>query len=169
MRRCIEFEIASGLDACCDEVWRAVSTMKGVNSELHPFVHMTTHPQYQALPTVVVPGRLIFRSWLLLFGVVPFDRHALALEDVHDGRGFIEESSSWLQSRWRHERSLARGAAGGCVVTDRLVIEPRLMITRGIVGVIVKQLFAHRHRQLRKRFGLHVVTGVSPNDDSGGA
>ncbi len=153
MRRGVEIQIVSALDAGCDAVWGQISTMKGVNAELHPFVHMTTGPDHQVLADAMVPGRTLFRSWLLLFGVLPFDRHALALQEVDEGRGFVEESSSWLQRRWRHERRLARGANGGCVVTDRLVIEPRVMGTRVIVGAIVKRLFAHRHRQLRKRFG----------------
>lgn len=159
MPRDVEFEISTALDAGCEEVWRVVSTMDGVNAELHPFVHMTTHEHHQDLPEVVVPGRVIFRSWLLLFGVVPFDRHALALTEVNEGRGFVEESSSWQQRRWRHERRLAPDAAGGCVVTDHLVVEPRLTIARGIVGAFVRRLFAHRHRRLRKRFGVPVRTG----------
>ncbi|MEP1124476.1 MAG: hypothetical protein ABJH68_11360 [Ilumatobacter sp.] len=127
---------------------------------------MTTHPQFTALPSVVVPGEVVFRSGLLLFGVVPFDRHALALVDVDDGRGFVEESSSWLQRRWRHERRLTRGEAGRCVVTDHLAIEPRLTIMRGIVGAIARQLFAHRHRRLRKRLGGRAATCAGPNVDS---
>jgi hypothetical protein len=58
----------------------------------------------------------MFRSWLLLFGVLLFDRHALALEAVTDGEGFVEESTSWMQRRWRHERLLTETDAGGCIV-----------------------------------------------------
>lgn len=120
----IEFEVVSTLAADYDDVWRVVSTMTGVNSELHPFVHMTSLREHQVLPTVVTPGHVVFRSWLLLFGVVPFDRHALALERVDNGRGFVEESQSWLQRRWRHERTLTNVPGGVCVVSDRLMIEP---------------------------------------------
>ncbi len=152
----IEFEFASSLDADVHEVWKVVSTMKGVNFELHPFVHMTSGRDHQTLPTDVAPGHVIFRSWLLLFHVLPFDRHFLALDDFEHDRGFVEESSSWLQRRWRHERRLASDQGHGCVIADRLVIEPRLQLSRPLVSLIVKTLFHHRHRRLKRRFGVTV-------------
>ncbi len=149
----IEFRFATSLHADVHDVWRVVSTMKGVNFELHPFVHMTSGRNHQTLPTDVAPGRVIFRSWLLLFHVLPFDRHSLALNQIERGRGFIEESSSWLQRRWRHERSLTPDQGHGCLVVDRLVIEPRLRLFRPLVSLIVTHLFQHRHRRLKRRFG----------------
>ena len=65
----------------------------------------------------------------------------------------LEESSSWLQRRWRHERTLTSTESGGCTIEDRLVIEPRLRLFRPVVSAVVEQLFAHRHRRLVKRFG----------------
>ena len=126
--------------------------MTGVNYELHPFIRMTSPRAQDTLP-VEVDGRVIFKSWLLLFGVVPLDRHALALASVHEGAGFVEESSSWLQRRWRHERTLTATESGGCTIEDRLVIEPRLRLFRPVVSAVVEQLFAHRHRRLVKRYG----------------
>ncbi len=153
----IEFEIASTLAAHRDEVWPVVSTMTGVNFELHPVLHMTSRKEHELLATAATPGQVVFRSWLLLFGVVPFDRHALAFESMDDGRGFVEESSSWLQRRWRHERTLTEVSTGGCVVSDRLVIKPRLGISRPVVAAIVEHLFEHRHGRLRKRFGTAAI------------
>ena len=127
-----------------------------MNSELHPFVHMTSGHKHQTLPTDVTPGQVIYRSWLLLFHVLPFDRHSLALENIEHDRGFVEESSSWLQRRWRHERRLAPDQSHGCLLTDRLVIEPRLRLARPLVSFIVTQLFHHRHRRLEGRFGVTV-------------
>ena len=150
----IEFEFASSLDADVQEVWQVVSTMKGVNFELHPFIHMTSGRGHQTLPTDVVRGRVVFRSWLLLFHVLPFDRHALALDQIEQGRGFIEESSSWLHLRWRHERRLTPDRGRGCLIADRLAIEPRLRLSRPLVSLIVTQLFQHRHRRLKRRFGV---------------
>lgn len=126
--------------------------MTGVNYELHPFIRMTSPRAHDTLPTEV-DGSVIFKSWLLLFGVVPLDRHALALAHVREGVGFVEESSSWLQRRWRHERTLTATEPGGCTIEDRLVIEPRLRLFRPVVSAVVGQLFAHRHRRLVKRFG----------------
>lgn len=142
----------SSVDATQDTVWNSISTMTGVNYELHPFVRMTNPPAQDALPTEV-DGSVVFKSWLLLFGLMPFDRHALALVHVHEGVGFVEESSSWLQRRWRHERTLTTTEEGGCTIEDRLVIEPRLRLFRPVVSAVVGQLFSHRHRRLVKRFG----------------
>jgi hypothetical protein len=147
-------ELSSELTASRPTVWATVSTMQGVNAELFPFVRMT-HPR--GLPSITTvdpaPGTVLFQSWLLLFGVLPFDRHALALDEVSDGDGFVEESTSWLQRRWRHERRLTDRAAGGCIVTDRLTIEPRLAMMKPVEAVVVRRLFDHRHRRLRQRFG----------------
>jgi len=149
----IEFEFASSLEADVHDVWRVVTTMKGVTSELHPFVHMTSGPEHQTLPTDVAPGQVMLKSWLLLFHVLPFDRHSLALDHIEHDRGFAEESSSWLQRRWRHERPLAPNQDHGCLIADRLVIEPRLRLGRPLVSLIVKLLFHHRHRRLKRHFG----------------
>ena len=139
--------------ACRAEVWAAVSTMQGVNYELMPVVRMTYPARAPRLTAAdIKPGELLFKSWLLAFGAVPFDRHALVLIEVADGYGFVEESSSWGQRRWRHERRL-RDAVGGCVVTDHLAVEPRLPMTQPVVRAAVPWLFRHRHRRLRRRFG----------------
>ena len=148
----IELEFCSSLDADVADVWSFVSTMKGVNFELHPFIHMSSSPEHRSLPATITPGRVVFRSWLLLFCVIPIDRHALALTQIDDGGGFVEESSTWIQRRWRHERRLTTDQDHRCVITDRLVIEPRLRFARPFVASIARQLFLHRHRRLQRRF-----------------
>jgi hypothetical protein len=150
--RPLEISAASSVDATHDTVWNSISTMNGVNDELHPLVRMTSPREHHALPTEV-DGSVVFKSWLLLFGIMPFDRHALALVTVDAGVGFVEESSSWLQRRWRHERTVTPTARGGCTIDDHLVIEPRFRLLRPVVSVVVRQLFAHRHRRLVRRFG----------------
>lgn len=150
----IDLSFSSTLRAPRPEVWAVVSTMSGVNAELRPFVRMT-YPNLaeQLSHAAIVPGQVLFRSWLLAGSVIPIDRHDLALERVIDGEGFDEESTSMLQRRWRHERRLIDTPEGGCVVRDRLVIVPRLSIARPMVARTVRFLFDHRHRVLRKRFG----------------
>lgn len=127
--------------------------MAGVNAELGPWLRMT-HPADRAdlATTEVSPGEVVFHSWLLALGVVPFDRHALAFEQLGDG-GFVEESTSWLQRRWRHERRVAARPDGGCSVTDVLVVVPRLPPARPLVAALVRAVFRHRHRRLVRRFG----------------
>ncbi len=131
-----------------------VSTMEGVNAELRPFVRMTFPAEAgQLSDAAIVPGQVLFQSWLLAGSVVPMDRHSLALERVIDGEGFDEESTSLLQRRWRHERRLLDTSDGGCRVQDHLVIVPRLKLARPLVAWTVRRLFDRRHRVLRRRFG----------------
>lgn len=145
-------EIRSALRAPADQVWAHASTMEGVNHELGPWVHMTVPAAARGKSLVdVVVGREAFASVLLLFGFLPFDVHHLTLERV-DGRGFAEESWSWHQRRWRHERRV-ESTEGGCVLTDRLTVVPRLAPVF-LVKPMVRWLFQARHRKLRLRFGV---------------
>lgn len=153
MPRPIEIGINSIVAADREDVWRSISTMTGVNYELRPILVMTRPRDHETLPVEVTPGRVIFASWLLLFGLLPVDRHALALERVDAGFGFIEESTSWLQRRWRHKRTLTTLDSGGCRVVDELVVEPRIGCLRPVTSAVVVRLFTHRHRRLASRFG----------------
>lgn len=125
--------------------------MDGVNHELAPFIRMTVPRAARGLRLSDVPrGQEAFVSTLLGFGWLPFDRHHLTLVSVGE-RSFVEESWSWLQRRWRHERSVTPDG-NGCVITDRLVVEPR-GAPRALVAPIVRSIFEARHRALRRRFG----------------
>ncbi|MFN7148802.1 MAG: hypothetical protein ACK4V6_04910 [Microthrixaceae bacterium] len=97
-------------------------------------------------------------SWLLAGGWIPFDRHALRLVTVEDrgvdGGGFLEESTSWLQARWRHERDVEPLGAHRSRVTDRLVVVPRVALARPVVAWAVSWLFDRRHRVLADTFGI---------------
>lgn len=98
-------------------------------------------------------GQTAFASWLLLFGVLPVDRHLLCLERVLPGQGFDERSRSWAQREWVHRRRVLE-AVGGCVVRDELAFTPRIEVMRPLLSLFVRAVFAHRHRRLRARFGL---------------
>jgi ligand-binding SRPBCC domain-containing protein len=153
MAKPIQLELSSRLSAPAEVVWSHVSTMRGVNEELAPLVRMTYPRRFGRLPDEGInPGAPLFRSWLLFLGIVPFDRHTLALESVEEGHGFVEESTSWLQRRWRHERTVTQ-AGGTCILVDHLVVEPRLRFARPLVDVAVGHLFRRRHRWLVRRFG----------------
>ncbi len=148
-----EIVLASELDAPAAEVWAHASTMDGVNLELMPLVRMHVPRQARGKGIADAPlGEVAFHSWLLAFGVVPFDRHALRLVAIDDGRGFAEESSSLLQRVWRHERTIAP-RDGGCVVSDRVGVEPRLALAEPFAAAMVRAIFRHRHRRLQRRFG----------------
>ncbi len=134
-------------------LWEIVGTMSGVNAELGPWVRMSVPAVARGLHLEDAPrGRLAFVSWVSLGGVLPFDRHALTLQEVWPGRGFVEESTSWLHRRWRHERTL-EDEGRGCRITDAVTFEPRLGWSTAPARAIVAALFEHRHRRLRRRFG----------------
>ena len=126
--------------------------MQGVNDELMPLVRMTVPRRARGLTLADVPlGVHAFTSYLLAFGVVPFDAHFLRLDEVGQ-RHFVERSSSLLQRLWQHERAV-EPEGDGCRVTDRVTFEPRLPGLARLARPIVARLFAHRHRRLRARFG----------------
>jgi ligand-binding SRPBCC domain-containing protein len=146
-------ERSSVLHADPHEVWTAVSTMEGVNRELAPWVRMTVPGAATGMRLEDAPlGRPVFTSWLLLLGVIPFDRHRLVLEEVEPGRRFLERSSSWIQRIWQHER-IVESHPEGCRVTDRITVQPRLPLVGVLARPLVDGLFRHRHRVLRRRYG----------------
>ena len=166
MQRTVELSFASALACDRAEVWARVATMEGVNPEVSPFLKMTYPNNAPTLSSQHVPcNDVLFASWLLLFGVIPFDRHALAIESINDGVGFVEDSTSLLQRRWRHARTISE-LAGGCVVQDHLTVEPRLAHAAPIVERVVRRLFNHRHRKLQQQFGALTVpaTAIPPTN-----
>jgi ligand-binding SRPBCC domain-containing protein len=148
----IALEFRSRVAAPPDVVWRVVATMDGVNAELAPWLRMTHPPDRADLRAQMVPpGAVVFHSWLLLFGVLPVDRHALSFESLHE-RGFDERSTSWSNRIWIHRRRVEPDGDGSQVM-DQLWFEPRLSPLAPLVRRFVGALFRHRHARLRARFG----------------
>lgn len=142
-------KMASDLPVPLIEVWQQVSTMEGVNDELAPFIRMTSPPDVRRLPFTQSPLKQpLFASWLLLFGVLPFDRHQLRLDEVWEG-GFRENSSSLIHRVWRHERIIIANGTGS-TLTDTLNFEPRISLLGYIILPVVRFLFQHRHRRLKR-------------------
>jgi ligand-binding SRPBCC domain-containing protein len=146
----VTVEVSSTLSSPAHEVWAQASTLQGVNYELAPWVRMTAPRTARPSLADAPIGTQAFASVLLLFGVFPFDVHHLFFERVYEF-GFDEESWSWLNRRWRHERRIVPNA-DGTKVTDRLTVEPRLA-PKVLVALLVRQLFLSRHRRLRRAFG----------------
>lgn len=146
--------MATQLAAPAGAVWDRVSTFEGVNDELRPLLRMTAPPHIRRLdPSEVRPGERLFRSWVLLFGVLPFDYDDITLVSVEPGRGFHERSSMLSMRVWEHERTLEPAGESSCVVRDRLSFQPRVPGTARLLRPVVQAVFAHRHRRLVKRFG----------------
>ena len=140
-------------------VWARVVTPEGINHELGPWMRMTM-PRSLRGKTIadVEAGQRLGRSWLLLFGVIPFDYDDLALAELEPGRRFLERSTMLSMRRWEHERTVEAVGEGRCEVTDRVAFELR----RGLASMpgsarltraILTRMFAHRHRRLAAYFG----------------
>jgi ligand-binding SRPBCC domain-containing protein len=147
------FSVTSHLHAPRQEVWARVSTMAGVNDELAPLLSMTYPPRVDSLePDDVTLGQPLFRSWIKLGGVLPFDYDDLVLVRIDAGEGFLERSTMLSQRSWEHERTL-RDTAGGCYLTDRIVFEPRVAAMGAPLRPLLRGFFRHRHRRLHRHFG----------------
>lgn len=143
------FEITSDISAPMTEVWQKVSTMQGVNDELAPLVRMSAPADLRRLPFTQAPLKQpLFASWVLLFGVLPFDRHQLRLDEVWEG-GFRENSSSLIHRTWRHEHVIIPHN-GSCTLKDTVRFEPRVPLLGYILLPVVRLIFRHRHKQLQQ-------------------
>ena len=151
----VEFTVSSVVPAPPAAVWARVTTMDGVNDELMPIVRMTIPRNLAGFTIDDAPlGERAFRSWILLFGLVPIDAHDLTLLTVDPVRGFHEHSSSLAQRHWIHERSLTP-LPEGTRVTDRIRFAPRVPFLAGALRPIFQAIFRHRHRRLGRYFSDH--------------
>jgi ligand-binding SRPBCC domain-containing protein len=147
-------EQQSVLAAPQETVWARVSTFEGINDELRPLMRMTAPARVRALdPSEVVLGERIFRSWVLLFGLIPIDYDDLTLIALEPGRGFHERSRMLSMRVWEHERTLEPAGDSATRVSDRLSFEPRLPGSGPLLERFIRATFRHRHRRLRRRFG----------------
>jgi ligand-binding SRPBCC domain-containing protein len=147
----------SDLQASPEQVWSWAVSMSGILAELRPFARMTVPRGLESLFDVDVElGKPLIRSWFLLFGFLPVDRIDLTLVELSAGRGFVEQSPMLSMRLWRHERTVVP-LSGGSRLRDRLTFEPRAGAP--LVKWFISSLFRHRHRVLRRSFG--VVPGGS--------
>jgi ligand-binding SRPBCC domain-containing protein len=154
VHRSAEVSVSSRLDARADRVWDRIVTPAGINDELRPLLRMTVPRGVERLdPASIELGRPIGRSWVLLFGLVPFDYDDITLVRLEEGRGFLERSRMLSQRVWEHERTLEPTADGGCLITDRVRWEPRIPLPGALLRPLFRAVFRHRHRRLRRRFG----------------
>jgi hypothetical protein len=148
----MRFSQSSDLAAAVEDVLPTL-TLGGVNAELWPWVRMTAPATWAQLPLAQWPAQqVLFKSWILLLGVLPIDRHAFFLQSVTPGRGFVETSSSTVNAQWNHTRTLAP-IAGGCRVTDTLEYQSRIAALGYLLYPAYRLVFWWRHRRLRARFG----------------
>jgi hypothetical protein len=127
-----------------------MTSAEGISRELWPLMKMTIPANLRTLGDVPLePGKPLFRSWVLLFGVLPIDRSDLTLLELTEPRGFVEQSPMLSMKLWRHERWLEEHGAR-TILVDRLTFEPRF--AGALVRWFIRTVFTHRHAVLRKHF-----------------
>ena len=148
-----EVEVISVVAADADRVWSEVIRFDGINAEFMPVMRMTSPRGWRDRSLEDVdPGQRLFRSWLLLFGVFPVDYDDIRLVEVGPGYRFLERSQMMSSSTWEHERVIEAVAPGTCRISDRVRFTPRWRLLGPVLRWFVPRLFAHRHRQLRRRY-----------------
>jgi hypothetical protein len=151
--RSAEISVSSRLEASPAAVWDRVIAPEGINDEMRPYLRMTLPPGVDEItPENIEVGVPIGRSWILLFGLLPFDYDDVCLARLEPGRGFLERSKMLSQRVWEHERTI-EPAAGGCTVTDRVSWQPRLGLPGAPLRPVIAWFFRHRHKRLRRHFG----------------
>lgn len=114
-----------------------------------PLMKLTAPKGFKTL-SVIFPRKNDFRSWVLLFGFIPFDHTDLNLTSLTLGKGFVEESNMGSMKSWRHTRTLVPHSDNEVSVIDELTFEPKRF--KSITKLVIQKFFEHRHKQLRRKF-----------------
>lgn len=156
--RSAEISVSSRLDAPPAQVWERVIAPEGINDEMRPYMRMTIPAGVDSLdPESVVLGEKIGRSWVLLFGLVPFDYDDLVLVELEPGHRFLERSTMLSQRAWEHERTIEPNGDSACTIADRVRWQPRLGLPARPLRPFIGWFFRHRHKRLRRCFGGEAV------------
>jgi hypothetical protein len=153
MRRRAEFEITSEFDAGAEAVWARAIDPAGINYELGPLMRMTVPRGVENFGLDDPEPGYIGRSWILLFGLIPFDYDDITVVRAEPGRGFLERSSMLSMRLWEHERTLEPLGENRCRISDRVAWEPRLPLPGAWLRPLIRATFSHRHRRLRGHWG----------------
>ncbi len=135
-----------------DIVWNGVTKMDGINDELYPLLKMTHPSDTKNLSIKDAPiNKFLFTSILLLFMFIPIDLHFLKLKKVKHGE-FVEESSSIIQNKWIHHRTITKDPhnKNHCILTDDLEWNTRIYgVANYIMYPIIYVIFWNRHYRLK--------------------
>lgn len=146
------FQITSHL-ACSAEQLLTTLNMQGVNTELAPLVRMTAPEAWRdKLITQWPTQQQLFSSWVMLFAVLPIDRHSFFFDAIDPASGFSENSSTWTNKHWQHQRTI-RDAGKGCEITDTVSYESRLPLLGALFKPVYRWVFTRRHQFLRRTYG----------------
>jgi hypothetical protein len=149
MQRRAEVKLVSELGADAETVWARAIDPAGINDELMPLMRMTVPRGARDFGLDdLEPGR-IGRSWVLLFGLIPFDYDNLNIIRINPGHSFLERSTMLSMRLWEHERTIEPLGEGSCRITDRLAWEPRLPLPGALLQPMIRAIFRHRHHRLQ--------------------
>lgn len=144
--------VSSKLNTRAETLWGEQS-IATVNYELGPWLRMTAPPAWRQLKLRDFGGAgPYFKSWILLLGLFPVDRHNFGTLTLGGELRFVEASSSWVNRAWRHERAV-RPVDGGCEVVDTVCMLPRLPLLGALLRPLYLFVFRHRHARLKRRHG----------------
>ena len=148
-----EVKVSSVVNADAARVWRDALRFDKINDELMPLLKMTS-PRDWSERTLdqVQPGQRLFRSWLLLFGLIPIDYDDICIAQIGPGYRFLERSQMMSASTWEHERIVIDELPGTCRITDRVRFTARSAPLGTVLRWFVPRVFAHRHDQLKARY-----------------
>jgi len=151
-----EFVVSSILAEEPAILWRHAVSPSGVNREFRPLLRMTFPSDISDLTAAWQPGERLFRSWLLLAGVVPIDYDDLVLEEVDPGRRAdrLRRSSA--------RRSRPRAAVSRAIHSTI----PAGVGARATHRARPRRLASHRSRALRAAAAL-ALRGLSPRLQGG--
>jgi hypothetical protein len=155
MKKSFSFSISSRHPVELFSVWSHISSMKGVNYELMPYIRMTYPKNRESIAasdtSLFKPGETVFLSLILLFGCIPFDLHWLCFDSIEIGTGFHENSVTLLNSMWKHRRLLTQ-YRNYVEIRDEVEFSPRLPVMGYILLPIVRFIFGRRHEKLEALF-----------------
>jgi hypothetical protein len=145
------FEIESQLAVSAFELADATLNLPGVNYELGPLLKMSAPSKWQTKPITQWPtGKALFFSPILLLGFIPIDRHYFKFTSIHSF-GFMENSTSIINSNWSHERIITNNGAAS-VIKDTVIYKSKLGILGYLFLPIYKAIFKHRHNRLKAKY-----------------
>jgi len=133
-----------------------MTSPSGVNAEFWPFMRMTFPPTMRDVTTDWQPGRRLFRSWLLLFGIIPVEYDDFGFKEVDTGRRFLEVSEMLSQQQWIHEREIIE-TPEGVRLCDRVSFVSRLASLERIYLSVFRLVFRYRHFRLKRLYGHDAV------------
>jgi len=150
MARRAEIKLVSELGAGTEVVWARAIDPAGINDELMPLMRMTVPAGAEDFGLDLPEPGPVGRSWVLLFGLIPFDYDDIELVRIDPGRGFLERSRMLSMRLWEHERTIEPRGENSCQLTDRLAWESRLPLPGALLRPLIRAIFRHRHRRLRR-------------------